>query len=374
MKRLFLPLLFVAGLIHAESPEILIQQLTTSVRAELNDPHSDSYRQGQILETLVSIKVNSVEGKPRPGREDDFLGNLERLASSSTSKATQDLCQTLAKQTQNVITERQTAAVENIKKRMPETIRAALAAKASRDLDALIAVASAVLADGEIAGSKDPAHRAIVQAVYNTNRFFCELQDYLASLGHEAPFISAGRWRNIVSLPEDFSMFLPRSEVLAGLEEFQRRIAPTQDRKALTREEFEKRSREIAETAQSPDDLERVNTQLAALMRSDEAMGLYSNTVPRLVATLREYARTYAAAKSGKVSQGDVESIVTNQPELRNDALLALSNRLLLVALPPLLQVSDQAADGETPVAYLQRLTERAVSAADWDLLARLWI
>jgi hypothetical protein len=375
MKYLSLLLILFAGSACAESTEVLIQQLTAAVRTELNDPQaqkdSDFNRKEQLLRCLVDIKVNSVEGKPRTGYADYYLSSIEHLGGTSSSKTTQELCQALGKQVRSEIAERQTALVESSKKKMSEAIRSALAARTSRDFDGPMDIARNALPDGDIVNSKDPTHKALVQAIQNTTNFFRHLQDYVVGLGHESFAISENRWKNIFALQNDFSVFMPRSEVLSGLEEFHKRVLPPEGSRPMTQEEYERKGWELVSTAKSLDDLERVNTQFAALTHSDEAAGLSMKSLTLAMSILREYARTYSTVKRGEISQSDIRSLVLREPELHNDVFANLRNQLLLAGVSHLLQASDKPKDGEMPPAYLNRITERAVASGDWDLLVR---
>ncbi len=240
------PLLFLfllAGTACAETTGVLIQQLTDAVRTELNDPanlkNPNGSYQYQIFESIVEIKASYVDDRPRPGSADQLLKAIGKLETASTSKATQELCRTLDKQIRSEIAELQASEIEKIKKETSSAIRAALTAKATRDFDTPLATLESAFSGSYLINNQDRSHQNLIQEVENAENLLRELQDYLASAGQETPSIRENRWRNLLSLRTDLTILLPRSELLAGLEEFRKRVDVSAPGKPVTQEEFE---------------------------------------------------------------------------------------------------------------------------------------
>lgn len=373
----FAPLLFLllfASIAGAETTGALIQQLTDAVRTELNGSTYQKNPYGgyqyQIFESMVDIKVNYADDRPRPGAPDQLLKAIGKLETTSTSKATQDLCRTLDKQLRREIAELQASEVEKIKKEIPTAIRTALAARTTRDFDAPLATLSNAFSDSYITNTNDRLYQDLVQEVERTEDLLRGLQDYVANAGQESPVINKNRWASLLSTRTELTHLLPRSELLTGLEEFRKRVDVAAPDKPITQEEFETKGWQIVAEAKSLEDLEKTNAQLAAWIHADAAIGMKLDSLSQAVSTLHEFARSYYKVKSGTISQLEIASLITHQADIRDDTLRNLNNQLILAGLSQVLQ-APKATNDETPAGYVQRVAKQAAATEDWPLYAR---
>jgi hypothetical protein len=372
----FLTFLLIAslGTAGAETTDELIEQLKAAVKAEAKTARNkndgaNQQRFYQLQQLLLQLNRSNTEGQG----EYNLPQTIEAIGSIVSSEKVEEICRTLAPQLRAEAEKREATLAEEMEKGLAAALRAGLAGKTIKDLDAPMVAVSRLIQESNNRQTNNPKLRNLNSQAQQLAEFLRQWQDYLAGLDTGDGQSSRQRLQNLLNSSRDFSAFIPRSELLAHLSELQKQHGVFEEQKNLTSTDIETKGREIVHATKTLQEIPQALQQLQILATTPRAGGMASGLINQYINTLSNYQLVYAQLLQGATSNVNLGGVFSGLIVENNASVLALRNQLLLFTLQRLLnQPENQAAKPDENVpAYLQRIAALAREKADWTLLGR---
>jgi hypothetical protein len=371
--RMFLLLTACAALVRADVTDDLLDQLKSEVKAEVKaarEKNDDGGQQRayQMQEILLRLQRTATQVD---NGEYSLAQTVESIGALSTSERVEKICKALARELHNAQEKSDKTLVEEVEKTLGGALRATLDGKTARDLDPPLVATGKIIHESEMRSTRNAKLQALQNQGQQLYEFIRQWQDYLA--GVEAGNTDAARAKlgSLISSSRDFSGFMPRSELLAKLNELQKQAGLVKDGKAASPETIEQQAREIVIKTKTLDEIPRAIAEIEALVATNRNTGFASNTP---LATLRTFNRNYEELKKGLAANISLSALTSGSSFEGNEALTSLRNQLILFALPRVLALpaGESAKPDENIATFLQRVLDSAKEKQNWTLAGRI--
>jgi len=373
-----LPLLLVCIAVVAARADLaadLLGQLKNEIKAEAkvarekgdNDSGPDDFHRMQ--EMLIRLQQSAAE---ESGRDAGMLQAVEAIAAVSHSEKIDGICQALATELRGNITRKEEALSTELEKTLGEALRTTLAAKHAKDVDAPLIAIGKLAHQSEAQIARAPKLRALAAQVQQLLEFLRRWQDYLSDA--EAGDIHGARQilTQLSSSSRDFSGLMPRSELLARLNEVQKASGIVKETLPVSPQELETKAREFLRKAKTLEDLAPTLAELERLTAAGGGVG--SSALSSAILAVRTMHRAHEELKKGLAVNISVASLASGSSSGDEEVLAALRGQLLLFALPRLLGLpaAEHDTKSDNVLTFLQRTLEAARNKEDWGLAGRV--
>jgi hypothetical protein len=374
MKHFLTLLLFASlGTARAETTDELIEQLKAAVKAEAktardNNDGATQQRFYQLQQLLLQLSRSNTDGQG----EYNLTQTIEAIGSIVSSDKVEEICRNLAPQLRAESEKREATLAEEMKKGLADALRAGLAGKTVKELDAPMVAVSRLLQESNNRQTNNPKLRNLNSQAQQLWEYLRQWQDYLADSQNGNTQGARQKLQNLLGSGRDFSAFIPRSELLERLAVLQKQEPTTQEPTIVTAQEFNEKARGILQNIKSLEDLPTATEQLEALLNTRRA-GNSSEFQATTLNTLRTFQRVYFELKKGGATNISLNTITASSGFETNEVVASLRNELVLFALPRILGLpeTDPPKPGENAGTYLTRIMRWALEKSNWTVLGR---
>lgn len=362
--------------VSADLRQDLLEELKGQIKSEAraarekgDERHQQEfYRMQELLMRLQQGDRYESDG------DGGLLQAVEALGTLSTSESIDQICKTLTTELRAQQEKREHALIAELEKTLGDSLRATLAAKSAKDVDGPLAAVGKLARESEARNARNPKLRVLVSQAQQLWEFIRQWQDYLAETDSGDTEGARQKLQNLVSAGRDFSGFMPRSELLARLNEIQKTATPGQTSKASSPQEVEQRVREIILKTETLEGLPGAISELERItQRSTPNSGQTASTIQALQA-MRSLHRNYHELKKGLAVNISLASLANSSSFDGGESISHLRSQLVLFALPRTLGVSESAQPhpGENILTFLQRMLEEGRQKENWVLVGRI--
>lgn len=377
MKLAFSLLFLATGYIaSAASTAELLEQVRTAAKAEARAGNLSGDPMGNRRANLIQGLLSEFDSPSLGNPDTRLIRIVEGIEMNTASEKLEALCEATVKQLRAELEQQDAAMIEEMKKGFLSALQTSLAATTPKELDAPIENVNKLLERSNANNTFNPTRRLIGEQGWQLLQFLKDWQEHLAGIDSgNGRGIRAGL-RELLDARRDFSAFMSRSELLTRIAEIQSKTVeknPAAATQPLSAQELDQQARAIVASIHTLKDMEGAIQKLEALSARNYPGQHGGGLMDTALAGLRPLQRSYADLQQGLATNLSAQAIQVTTAAPGSDVLISLTDQLLMIALPRMLEIegSDAPKPEDNPSTYLSRIAAKARSQSNWDLLRR---